>query len=137
MTRAFPPEYGEGWTESQLRSTLKSPGIDLFLAKDGDSFAGFALTRTVIDETELLLIAVEPLSRGKSLGTNLLRYLESFLQNKSVDLIFLEMRSGNSAEFLYRNFGFSPIGRRIAYYRGADGTTHDAITLSKSLKDQK
>ena len=47
--------------------------------------------------------------------------------------IFLEMRANNPAETLYRECGFEPIGRRVDYYRTADGTPLDAITFARKL----
>ncbi len=47
--------------------------------------------------------------------------------------IFLEMRSGNPAEHLYRNCGFVQVGIRRGYYRGAVGGPIDAITFALDL----
>ncbi len=135
MTRAFPREYGEAWTEEQLRSTLRMPGVDLFLIGMKGTIDGFALTRTVIDETELLLIAISPDKRRLSLARNLLEHIEDRLREQKVLNFFLEMRSGNPAEELYRNHGFKRIGLRPNYYRGSHGGYYDAVTFGKSLLD--
>jgi ribosomal-protein-alanine N-acetyltransferase len=47
--------------------------------------------------------------------------------------LLLEMRRGNPAEALYRDFGFVPIGERRNYYRTPDGTRIDAITFALRL----
>jgi ribosomal-protein-alanine N-acetyltransferase len=46
------------------------------------------------------------------------------------------MRDGNHAFELYREAGFSEIGRRRAYYRGSDGRMRDALTLARPLGDR-
>lgn len=132
MMGAFPPEYGEGWTEDQLRSTMRLPGVHLFLAKDEGNIAGFALVRMVLDEAELLLIAVLPEWRRKSVAIQLLEFIEACLTDHGMAKLFLEMRKGNPAEMLYRKSGFEQIGYRPDYYRGRDGARYDAITFGKT-----
>ena len=45
----------------------------------------------------------------------------------------LEVRAGNPAIGMYRNAGFSPVGRRRNYYRAPDGRRFDAVTLALQL----
>ena len=132
MTRAFPPEFGEAWTEQQLRSTLVMPGVTLYVAKADNEISGFALVRHVLDEAELLLIAIDPAHRRKSAATNLLSFVERHLYETGITHMFLEMRDGNPAEFLYRRFGFEKIGHRPNYYRGSHGGHYDAVTFGKN-----
>ena len=60
MDQAFGDRFGEAWTRSQLAGILPMGGVSLMLARasDGDDAVGFSLSRTVADESELLLIAV-------------------------------------------------------------------------------
>lgn len=94
---------------------------------------GFALTRQVLDEEEILLIAVSPAHRGKGVGKQLLREVIARARARSAARVFLEMRDGNPAEHLYRTFGFTKIGHRKGYYRGAVGGPLDAITFTKDI----
>jgi len=43
--------------------------------------------------------------------------------------LHLEVRDGNPAVKMYQAAGFVPAGRRRNYYRGPEGSTHDAVTL--------
>ena len=97
MQRAFPPEFGEAWTESQLRGALITPGTHLFLAHSDTNLTGFALTRRVVDECELLLIAVAPDRRGQSIGSHMLSSVINDCRTAGVAKIFLEMRANNDA----------------------------------------
>lgn len=60
MAAAFDPQWGEAWTRSQLLGVMALPGIKLLIAEAGEEPAGFALTRSVLDEAELLLLGVAP-----------------------------------------------------------------------------
>ncbi len=138
MDAAFDPAFGEAWTARQVEDALALPGTHcLLLAADGNvaaagtPAAAFALSRAVLDEEELLLLAVHPDFRGMGLGHRLLAAFIERAGDRGSRRLFLEMREGNSAEPLYRRHGFSDIGRRKHYYRrGSDGP-RDAITFAR------
>uniref|UniRef100_UPI00157518D9 GNAT family N-acetyltransferase n=1 Tax=Sphingomonas bacterium TaxID=1895847 RepID=UPI00157518D9 len=69
----FDPRFGEAWTRGQCLGVLAMPGVRLLLAHADDEPAGFALSRQVLDEVELLLIAVAPAQRRRGVGRALLR----------------------------------------------------------------
>ena len=138
MQVAFDPAFGEAWNRRQVSDALVQPGSHYILAgADGGAPAcgarafGFALSRGVLDEEELLLIAVDPVCRGRGIGTALLqRYIEA-AEARGKTRLFLEMRDGNPAASLYRRAGFEPIGRRRNYYRNAAKGPLDAITYAR------
>jgi ribosomal-protein-alanine N-acetyltransferase len=130
MDAAFDPAFGEAWTRGQCAGILSLPGVRLLLTGDG---AGFALARTVYDEAELLLLAVSPGRRRDGLGTALLDAVAHDARLSGAARLHLEMRAGNPAAALYARAGFVEVGRRRNYYRGADGTQMDAITLALAL----
>ncbi len=135
MDAAFGDRFGEAWTRSQLGGILPMAGVSLILAREPDSgdAVGFSLFRTVTDESELLLIAVTPTEHRRGVGR---RLLEDFLErarNHGVSRVHLEVREGNSAVHMYRDAGFSPVGRRRNYYHATDGRRFDAVTLAYQL----
>ncbi len=140
MGVAFDPAYGEAWSRAQVDSALVVGRCSYLLAgADGASpaagqpAAAFALLRTTLDEGELLLFAVAPALRRRGLGTALLRRVMDDARARGLVRLLLEMRDGNSAEQLYRKHGFSRIGRRPGYYRGANNLRIDAITFAVVL----
>ena len=140
IDRAFDPYWREAWSRAQVSQSLFFPSTHLLItdaagriAENARQAAGFALSRHVADEEELLLIAVLPELRGNGLGGKLLELLARNAAERQVTRLFLEMRSNNPAEALYRKHGFEQIGRRNAYYRTLDGQTLDAITFAKTL----
>ncbi|WP_230292946.1 GNAT family N-acetyltransferase [Croceicoccus sp. Ery5] len=141
MEVAFDPVYGEAWNRSQLLGALVMPDTRFVLVDDTGNLAphdldrvtGFALLRRVVDEEELLLIAVAPESRGKGLGGRLLDRAVETSRDLRCSKIFLEMRDDNPARHLYHAHGFKPVGLRRDYYSGRDGKRRNAITFMRII----
>lgn len=133
MESAFDPSFGEAWTASQLGAVLAGAGAWLRIARCGGETCGFAVARAVGDEAELLLIGVSRAWRRQGVGAALLQEVLDDARKRGVHRLFLEMRDGNQAEAMYRAAGFSNVGRRPRYYRGADGQLHDALTFICSV----
>lgn len=138
MDAAFDSAFGEAWTAVQCLGILDMPGVWLTLGAPAgetgaDSAAGFALARIVVDEAELLLIGVRPHCRRHGLGGTLLRHVMATARERGARHLHLEVRQGNPAATLYQAAGFAQVGRRPAYYRGADGALFDALSLSVPL----
>ena len=129
MRAAFQPCFGEAWTRSQCAGILPMAGVSLTIAEDDDAAVGFSLVRCVVDEAELLLIAVEPRRQQGGVGQSLLDEFIAAARARGAVRLHLEVRDGNPAVGLYRAAGFVPAGRRRNYYRGPDGDTYDAVTL--------
>lgn len=144
MQAAFDPAYGEAWSRRQITEALALPSTHaLVVDVDGASIcdgagptatpAGFVLTRHVLDEEELLLIAVVPGARRRGVGAALVEHMFTAARARGISTIFLEMRRGNPAIYLYQKLGFEPIGERKQYYRMANGERVDAITFHRSI----
>lgn len=134
MERAFDPQFGEAWNAPQCAGVLGLPGVWLLVAAIGGEPAGFALSRRVLDEAELLLVAVDPDHCGTGIGGALLRRVLIDAASAGARRVHLEMRDGNPAVHLYDKAGFIEVGRRRGYYRGRDGRHFDARTLSCDLR---
>jgi ribosomal-protein-alanine N-acetyltransferase len=135
MDSAFGKKFGEAWTRSQLAGILPMAGVSLMLAWDTEAGAaiGFSLYRTVADESELLLIAVLPTHHRQGIGRRLLDHFMDRARGDGVTRVHLEVRDGNSAVEMYREAGFSPVGRRRNYYHAPNGKRFDALTLAYNL----
>lgn len=144
MEAAFDPAYGEAWNRRQVADALAMPSTHAMVVDDaGEPLpdgiasplapAGFVLSRHVLDEEELLLIAVMPECRRRGVGEALIRLLFDAARARGITRIYLEMRRGNPALQLYRKLGFEPIGERPNYYRMANGERIDAITFGRSI----
>jgi ribosomal-protein-alanine N-acetyltransferase len=133
MRRAFDPRFGEAWTLSQLAGVLAMPGARLSIAHRRDRLLGFALVRTVLDESELMLIAVEPTARRVGIAAALMADVAATARMAGVRKLHLEVRSGNEAIQLYRAHGFAKAGERLNYYRGPAGEVFNAETYVLAL----
>jgi ribosomal-protein-alanine N-acetyltransferase len=136
MNNAFDPMFGEAWNAGQCLGILSLPDVWLVFAEEEERTVGFALSRLLMDEAELLLLAVEPLARGHGVGRALIERTVGIAVDKGAHRLLLEVRDGNHALNLYRDTGFDEIGRRRDYYRGFDGTTRDALTLARPIGDR-
>lgn len=133
MQAAFDPDFGEAWSKAQCLATFTMPGYALRVARDGEAIVGFAILRWVADESELLLLAVDPARRGEGIGSALLTDWQTWIGARGVKRLLLEMRTDNPAMQLYLSHGFTVIGKRRDYYRGRNGHLRDAVTMQKQL----
>lgn len=133
MQAAFDPGYGEAWNRAQCLGVLAMPGAALLVAREGSQTLGFALVRVVIDEAELMLLAVTPEARSRGVGRALLRESMRHSCSRGATSYFLEVRHDNPAIKLYKDEGLACVGHRKEYYRGNDGKRRDAMTFRKIL----
>lgn len=133
MERAFDPKYGEAWTASQLDGFLSLPGVTLSLARVDGACLGFSLTRAVLDEAELLLIATDPAWQAHGVGSRLIEAMLADARKARISILHLEVRDNNPAINFYAHHGFEPVHRRPSYYKGTDGSRFDALTLHRIL----
>jgi len=133
MDDAFLPAFGEAWTHAQCLGILDLPRVWLTVARHGEEPAGFALSRIVIDEAELLLLAVRPAFRRRGVATALVERTLTIAATAGARKLHLEVRDGNEALHLYMRSGFDQDGRRRGYYRGRNGQLFDALSLSRQL----
>lgn len=135
MEAAFGTRYGEAWTRSQCAGILPMAGVSMMIAHDRESgeAVGFSLFRSIVEESELLLLAVAPDHRRRGIGRGLLQQFLDRARSDGVTRAHLEVRDGNPAIRMYRRAGFEPIGRRRNYYHGADGRLFDALTFALDI----
>lgn len=82
---------------------------------------GYALFRRVLDEAELLRVAVAPAARRHGIARRLVGRGLGELAGGGVLVCHLEVRAGNApAIALYEALGFTLAGRRPGYYSGGE-----------------
>ena len=120
-------------TPAQCLGMLSLPGVWLTLAEQDEGLAGFALSRAVMDEGELLLIATRPAVQGRGVGGMLLRSVIDEARRRTLSRLHLEVRAGNAAVELYKREGFAKVGERPRYYRGRAGEAFDAHSYARTI----
>jgi ribosomal-protein-alanine N-acetyltransferase len=116
--------FARPWQAVDLEFMVADPmtvGDGLFLGRSRQP-GGFALSRVVLDEAEILTIVVARRLRGRGLGRTLLAAHLARLAAKGAKTLHLEVEEGNApAIALYETFGFLKTGRREGYYAKPDG----------------
>lgn len=119
------------WSASEIAQMIATPSV--FLAGDA---TGFVMGRVIVDEAELLTLAVLPEGRRKGRGRALLRQFVALATAHGATRGFLEVAADNfGAQALYAAAGWSPIGRRKGYYATPQGAPVDAIVLGCGLPE--
>ncbi len=120
------------WTQGNFSDAVRSGYRCLVDVIDGE-IVSYAVLMPLIDEAELLTIAVAPSQQRKGLGGLMLRAVLDIARENKLRKIFLEVRVSNAAAIgLYRASGFVEIGRRRGYYQQADGR-EDALLMACEL----
>lgn len=125
----------DAWSEDSLRGLVEDEDGTLVLVEPNSAGAAdtmaYAAFRTVLDEAELLRVAVRPEARRRGLARRLLERGFETLAEGGVVTCHLEVRGDNvAAHRLYESLGFERVGHRPSYY--SDGC--DAALLSKALE---
>ena len=123
------------WTERNFHDALAS-GYLCLVARDHGPVSGFAVARLLVDEAELLLIAVTPEMRRQGVALLLWIELAERLRASGARTVHLEVRESNqSAQAFYRSRGFTQSGVRPQYYpNGAhENEREDAVLMKVSL----
>lgn len=119
------------WNAAAFAALLESPGV-AGLAEAGG--AGLILWRRVLDEAEVLTLAVRPEARRQGLARGLVEAALGLAAQSGARRAFLEVACDNAGALaLYAACGFAPVGTRPGYYRRADGPAVDARLLARDL----
>ena len=121
--------FTDPWSENSIRYELTNPLSFWLVAMEGDRVAGYVGSQSVLDEADMMNIAVAPEFRRMGIAQGLAQRLTEALKEKGVRCLTLEVRVSNEpAITLYRKLGFSQVGRRPNYYRSPK---EDALILRK------
>ena len=121
--------FSDPWSERSIASELDNKLAFWLVAVEGDTVAGYIGSQTVMDETDMMNVAVHPDFRRRGIAEALVTGLVEELKNNGSHCLTLEVRASNApAIALYEKLGFSEIGRRKNYYRNP---REDALILRK------
>jgi ribosomal-protein-alanine N-acetyltransferase len=131
LARLHAQAFAAPWSEAEFADLLKQAGVLAVVESDG-----FILIRVVLDEAEILTLAVRPDARRAGLGGRLTGQGALAAAADGAVRLFLEVAEDNTAaRALYDRAGFRQIGRRKAYYAAPDGGRTDALVLGLDLRN--
>lgn len=135
LARIHRQGFYRGWPMEEFAHFLADKATPAYIACDARRrIAGFALIRTVADESELLTIAVDPKWRGKGMGRALMDAVFADLMLSPARRMFLEVDEQNHAAIrLYEKLGFERISSRKGYYSRPDGSSATALVMARDL----
>lgn len=122
---AYPRPWTVGVFQSEIDQARRGDRHYL-VARSGGELVGYAGLMFVVDDAHVTNIAVAASHRRAGVGTRLLAELAWAAVGRGCQGLTLEVRASNeSAQALYRSFGFVPAGVRKRYYEN----TEDAIVM--------
>ena len=110
-------EFDNFWNLDILKDELKSSNSKFIVAKLENEIVGFAGAKFIIDEADIMNIAVKSSYRKQGIASLLLKNLIDICKNNNINSINLEVNERNfPAINLYKKYEFLEVGRRKKYY---------------------
>lgn len=113
--------FARGWSDGEFQNLINDEKVISLIARDMSKQPskpiGFMLIRWVLDEAEILTIAVSKEAQRSGVGFALIDEGLRRLHAMRIAALFLEVEEGNQPALkLYRKMGFKKVGRRDNYY---------------------
>lgn len=122
--------FSDPWSKDSLVGVTNASNFFGLVAEENSEVVGYIGASSVLDEGEILLVAVDKAFRCKGLGKMLVNGLLKAYSDNGVKKVFLEVRKSNApAIACYEKCGFIKIAERARYYRDGE----DAIIMEASL----
>ena len=119
-------DFDDFWNISNLTDELNSNNSKFIVAKYDNNIIGFAGIKIILDNAELMNIAVHKDFRRQGVAKLLLSNLINMCVENNIKSINLEVNEINfPAINLYKNFDFKIVGKRPKYY----DNKYDAILM--------
>ena len=121
--------FRDPWSEKSIAGELDNPLSLWLVAVDGGRLLGYVGSQTVLDETDMMNIAVAKEDRRRGVARALILELVNQLAQQGSRSLTLEVRASNQGAIaLYQSLGFVQTGRRPNYYRNP---REDGLILRK------
>lgn len=121
--------FRDPWSEKSIAGELDNPLSLWLVAVDDGRLLGYVGSQTVLDETDMMNIAVAKEDRRRGVARALILELVNQLAQQGSRSLTLEVRASNQGAIaLYQSLGFVQTGRRPNYYRNP---REDGLILRK------
>jgi ribosomal-protein-alanine N-acetyltransferase len=110
--------FSDPWSERSIAGELDNPLARWLVAVEDGTVLGYVGSQTVLDEADVMNVAVSPDARRRGVARALMIALLDALRETGVKSLTLEVRASNDpAIALYDTLGFTQVGLRPRYYR--------------------
>ena len=121
--------FSAPWDEASVRSELTNQLALWLVALDGGQVVGYVGSQTVLQEADMMNIAVADSHRRQGIARKL---VEELIRQLDAYQLTLEVRQSNAAAIsLYDAMGFAQVGLRKNYYQKPK---ENALILRKEWK---
>lgn len=125
--------FSDPWSEKSIASELENPLSLWLVAEENDQVFGYVGSQTVLDESDMMNVAVDPRFRRQGIARALIETLIAELAKMGSRCLRLEVRVSNeNARALYARMGFQQLGLRKNYYHNPK---EDALILGKEWEN--
>lgn len=109
--------FTDAWTRSGFEESLAQVYARMYTAKIDKSIVGYCCLYQILDEGEIINVAIHPQWRGQGFGGRMLRFLLEEGQKAGVNRFILDVRESNiAAQKLYESAGFEKIALQKRFY---------------------
>ena len=107
--------FSAPWDEASVRSELTNNLALWLVALDGEEVVGYVGSQTVLQEADMMNVAVRDSHRRRGIAR---RLVEELIRQLDAYQLTLEVRQSNApAIALYESMGFTQVGLRKNYYQ--------------------
>lgn len=125
--------FSDPWSEKSIASELENPLSLWLVAEENGQVFGYVGSQTVLDESDMMNVAVDPRFRRQGIARALIETLIAELAKMGSRCLRLEVRVSNeNARALYARMGFQQLGLRKNYYHNPK---EDALILGKEWEN--
>lgn len=118
------------WSLESLELMLTEQASALVALEDGHVL-GYVGMMCVLDEGQIINVAVHPDARRRGVGRSLMQAAEAYAKERGIVFLSLEVRESNSAaRSLYSSLGWEEQGIRKGFY---SHPVENACVMTKSI----
>lgn len=118
------------WSLDAFHTLLRDQTCRGWMIGNEVTSIGFLLVRVVLDQSDILTLAILPMYHKRGFGQKLVERYLSHLRAQGIRQAFLEVDVNNDAAIkLYKKCQFHEIGTRPDYYEHPDGTRTAALLM--------
>lgn len=122
--------FTDPWSADALELLVGDRANGLVAVED-EEVLGYVGMMCVLDECQIINVAVHPFARRKGIGGLLMRSAEDYAGKRGITVFSLEVRASNTAaRSLYRKLGWTECGIRKNFY---SHPSEDAYVMIKNI----